>query len=292
MHTSSNLSDHTAVVTGANAGLGFHSALTLARQGARVVIACRSEDKGHSARQRILAEVPQAQLDVIPLDLSEIASVKRFAMQFYRQHHQLDILMNNAGVVNLESLQRNAVGQELHMATNHLGHFALTAELMPALLNGPHPRVVTLSSGGYKVGQVHYDDFNWEKRPYHRMKAYGDSKLANLLFTLQLQRYFEQKGSSALSLAAHPGLTATERQQSIGIGGWLAHWLATPVAQGCRPQLLAATHPDVVPGGFYGPKYGLWGPPALKSPDPKIVTTSLAKSLWLYSEELTNSRFP
>lgn len=178
------------------------------------------------------------------------------------------------------------------MATNHLGHFALTGLLMDALLRAPQARVVTLSSGGYKFGTIDFDDFSWRQRPYHPMKAYGDSKLANLLFTLELQQYFVDKGSKALSVAAHPGLTGTERQQSIGMGGWLTHSLAVPVAKGVRPQLMAATSPHVIPAGFYGPKFALWGAPALQKLKPEVLEQSRRQRLWRYSEVLSGVQFP
>jgi NAD(P)-dependent dehydrogenase (short-subunit alcohol dehydrogenase family) len=287
-----DLAGKTAIITGGNVGLGFKSALELSRKGVEVVIACRSAEKGEEAIARIKAELPSARLQVITLDLLDRDSIRHFADQFQHHHARLHILMNNAGVVNLPELHRTSEGWEMHMATNHLGHFALTGMLAPMLLATEKARVVTLSSGAYRSGTVDFEDFHWQKRPYSRMSAYGDSKLANLVFAHQLQRYFEQAGVDALSVSAHPGLTATERQQSIGIGGRLARWMASPVAKGCRSQLLAATATDIQAGDFWGPKFGIWGPPSRISLKPGTVTDSLAQKLWDHSAELTGISYP
>lgn len=287
----SDLTGKTAIVTGANAGLGFKSSLELARKQAHVILACRSLENGQTAIQRIKQELPQASLETISLDLSNLASVHQFAETFHTKHHQLDLLLNNAGVVNLEHLQHNSAGQEMHMAVNHLGHFALTGLLSESLIHTPHARVVTLSSGGYKAGTIDFDDFKWKKRTYSRTKAYGDSKLANLLFMHSLQTYFDTQGSNALSVAAHPGLTGTERQQSIGIGGWLSHCLASPVEKGVQPQLMAATSQQTKARDFYGPRWGIWGNPHKIGLDQKAQDAHLAKQLWDYSLELTGVKF-
>ncbi|BDY06964.1 oxidoreductase [Ferrimonas sp. YFM] len=281
-----------AVVTGGNIGLGFESSLQLARAGALVVIACRDNDKGERARTRILHHLPRAQVEVLPLDLTCAETIDRFSQAFAARHPRLDLLLNNAGVVNLESLRHTHTGREMHMATNHLGHFALTGRLMPQLLAAPQARVVTVSSGGYKWGVIDFDDLDWHTRPYHRVKSYGDSKLANLLFMDELQRRFEALGSTALSLAAHPGLTATERQQSIGIGGRLSRCLATPVSKGVRPQLVAATAPEARGGDFWGPAFGLWGAPKRHSLKAEILDREISQRLWSLSEQLTGVHYP
>lgn len=287
-----NLTGKVAIVTGSNVGLGYKSAVEFARNGAHVILSCRSEEKAVIAKQRLKQEIPSAQLDSIVLDLVNSDSIQAFADQFYAKHNTLDILINNAGVVNLASLQRAPSGHEMHMATNHLGHFALTGLLSEALLATPDARVVTLSSGGYKVGVIDFDDFKWEKRPYHRIKSYGDSKLANVLFTLELQRYFDQyHPNKALSVAAHPGLTGTERQQSIGVGGWLSRVMASPVEKGVLPQLRAATDLQVQAGDFYGPRFGIWGCPTQEQFNKKALDESLAKQLWEYSEQETGVKF-
>ncbi|PSW10313.1 short-chain dehydrogenase [Photobacterium rosenbergii] len=287
-----DLTGKTAIVTGGNTGLGFKTTLELARNAAKVVLACRNEEKGKAAINRLRQTLPEAELDVISLDLTCRQSIENFVHQVTSRYSQLDILVNNAGVVNLAQRQTTPEGFEMHMATNHLGHFALTGRLLPALLSADHARVVTVSSGGYKYGTINFDDFNWQQRPYHRVKAYGDSKLANLLFSYQLQRYFDSIGANAMSVAAHPGLTGTERQQTIGVGGVFSRSLASSVDNGCRSQLLAATAPNIKPQGLYGPRYGIWGSPALHKASPKYVNAALAQQLWDFSEDITGVRFP
>jgi len=287
-----DLSGKVAVVTGGNIGLGFQSSLQLSKNVATVIIACRSKDKGQRAVERILQKQPSAKLDVIELDLCDLKSVAQFSQQFSQRYAQLDILLNSAGVVNLAERSLSSAGHEMHMATNHYGHFALTLALFPQILNSPSARVVTVSSAGYKAGEIRFDDLDWHQREYNRIKSYGDSKLANLLFTEKLQRVFEALGSTAISVAAHPGLTGTERQQSIGVGGALARFLASPVEKGVRPQLLAATSAAVVGGDFYGPRFGLGG--AVKNNAQVIskLDKSLADELWRHSCETCEIKSP
>lgn len=280
-----------ALITGGNTGLGFKTALELARKGASVIIACRSIEKGQDAIHRIRDEVPDAQAKVLSLNLIDRHSIEDFSTSFHREYSRLDLLFNNAGVVNLETLQHTQEGYEKHFATNHLGHFALTGRLFSTLVDTPHARVITLSSGGAKVGTIDFDDLDWHKRPYNRGRCYGDSKLANLLFMRSLQKRFDKAGASALSVAAQPGLTATERQQSIGIGGWLSRWLATPVEQGVRPQLRAATDPNVKPCEYYGPKRLIWGPAVRHTLDHKVLDDEVAERLWSVSEQRTGILF-
>ena len=286
-----NLKSKIAIVTGGNIGLGYKSSLELARKGAIVVIACRSEEKGRRAIESIKMEIPNTTCDVIPLDLLNKDSIKQFSATFNNRYKQLDILLLNAGVVNLENLQRSTDGNEMHMATNHLGNFALTGRLFKVLKDTDDSRVVIVSSLAYKSGVIDFDDFTWERRTYDRFKAYGDSKLANLLFMTELQKTFKRVGSSAISVAAHPGLTGTERQQSIGIGGVIARWIASPVSKGCLSQLLAATEPSVKACEFYGPKYGLIGPPRLQKVKSQLLNEDLSKKLWSLSEDLTGIRY-
>ena len=179
----------------------------------------------------------------------------------------------------------------MHMATNHLGHFALTGRLFPTLIAADKARVVSVSSLAYRTGTIDFDDLDWQNREYNRFKSYGDSKLANLLFMKQLQKVFASAGATAISVAAHPGLTATDRQQTIGAGGFIAHWIASPVSKGCLPQLLAATEPSVKAGEFYGPKYGLWGFPSVQKIKPGVLNPDVAKKLWRVSEDLTHVKY-
>ncbi len=287
-----DLTHKTALVTGGNVGLGFESSFQLAKHGANVIIACRSAQKGENARQKILQKIPEAAVKHLSLDLCDSKSIKDFSQRFSTEHSQLDILLNNAGVVNLEQLSHSPEGHEMHMATNHYGHFSLTLQLLPHLLKSPAARVVTVSSGAYKAGEIRFDDLDWRQREYSRMKSYGDSKLANLLFTEKLQRVFEQLGSSAVSVAAHPGLTGTERQQSIGIGGAIAHFLASPVKKGVRSQLLAATGHSVKGGDFYGPRFGIGGAPKNLRRAIEELDKKLADRLWKLSCEVCSLKSP
>lgn len=288
----SDLSGSVAFVTGANRGLGFASTVELARNGAAVVMACRSQKSAENAAERVRAEVPDAQLDIVEVDLADTGESKaRCAAEVSEKHSRLDILLNNAGLVNLETLERNSDGIELQMAVNHFGHFATVGALFDLLATTPGARVVTLSSAAYRAGDLDLDDLGWHEREFDRQKMYGASKLANLLFVAELQSRVEAAGLDIMSVAAHPGLTGTERQQSEGIGGRLTRWVATPVAKGVRHQLYAATGSDIRGGDFIGPKLGLWGPPAKLTVKPPLVPADAAK-LWEISQEITGYAFP
>ena len=287
-----DLHDRTAVVTGGNVGLGFRSALELGRKGATVLIACRSLDKGNAAAERIRAEIPAARLHAVALDLTDPVSIEHCAGEVASRTKRLDILLNNAGVVNLPALQRTPAGHEMHMATNHYGHFALTGLLFPMLAATPGARVVTVTSMSWRLGTIDFDDLDWRKRPYSRGKSYGDSKLANLLFVRTLQSRLDTAGAEALALAAHPGLTGTERQQSTGLGGRFARHLASPVDSGVRPQLRAATDPAAGKRDFYGPRFGLRGPACRISIGVKATDDALAERLWEVTENITGVRYP
>ena len=281
-----DLSGKHAIVTGGNVGLGFRSALELAKAGATVAIGCRRPDAGEAAIELITSAVPSANVVCIKLDLVDLDSVKAFAEDYTARCDRLDILLNNAAVVNLPTLQHTEQGHEMHMATNHYGHFALTRHLFPCITSTIGARVVTVSSTAYKAGEICFDDMAWRRREYHRIKTYGDSKLANLLFTRSLQRRFEEAGCDAISVAAHPGLTGTERQQSIGIGGWFTKVIASPVEIGVAPQLRAATDPNVKKCEYYGPRFGLRGAPVPEKLKGDAVDDVLAEELWQFTDEL------
>lgn len=287
-----NLTGKTAIITGGNTGLGYEITKQLAAKGAEVIIACRTKTKGLQALSSIQKEIStEIKGHVIPLDLTDLKSIHNFNTNFNRDHKRLDLLINNAGVVNLKSRQTTKTGLEMHMATNHLGHFALTGLLYETIKATPKARVVTMSSGGHKAGQIDFDDINWEKRPYSRTKSYGDSKLANLLFMKRLQDKFQTEQCNALSVGAHPGLSATERQQTIGIGGIITKLLAQPVWKGALPALRAATDPIVEPGSYYGPQYGIAGYPTEASMHASVNDLALAYRLWEYSEEITGIKY-
>lgn len=278
------------VITGGNAGLGYQMSLEMAKKNATVVIACRSREKGQKAVQSIQQAIGnKADLHVIQLDLADLRSVKQFSEEFKSRFDKLDILINNAGVVNLKDRQETPTGLEMHMATNHYGHFALTKYLLPIILKTENARVVTMSSGSYRFGTIDFDDLNWNKRKYNRGSCYGDSKLANMLFMKKLQRLFEEKGISAISVAAHPGLSATERQQTIGIGGKLSKIMAQPVYMGALPALLAATDSNVHGGTYYGPRWKIRGYPRLEKLNSIVEDRQLADRLWETSEMIIKS---
>lgn len=284
-----DLTGRVALVTGGNAGLGFKTSLELARCGARVFIACRSTSKGARACEAIWKVHPSAEVTPIQLDLLDLESVAACAATLRSHTDRLDLLINNAGVVNLPELRHTPDGHEMHMATNHFGHFALTGHLYALLVATPDARVVTLSSGGHRWGTIDFDDLDWRQRPYHRIKAYGDSKLANLYFMRSLQARFEAAGATALSVAAHPGLTGTERQQSEGVGGLLSKLLASPVEKGVRPQLFAATDARVRGGDFFGPRWGMRGGP---HPVELSLDDTIGDALWAHSEAATGVHYP
>lgn len=285
----------TAVVTGANSGLGFHTALELARHGQTVVLACRDLDKAATAAERIDKEVPGARTIVARLDLADLASVRAFAAEFATVHAGLDVLVNNAGVMAIPH-QRTADGFEMQFGTNHLGHFALTGLLMDALRARPSSRVVTVSSLVHLIGTIHFDDPQQERR-YSKWVAYGQSKLANLLFALELDRRARRAGIDLVSVAAHPGYADTNLQSRgpmladrpvtarvMDLGNRL---LAQSAAQGALPSLYAATAPDVNGGEFFGPSLGLRGYPVRCPASPAARNVGTAERLWSLSEELT-----
>jgi len=282
-----NLEGKVVIVTGGNKGLGYKSALELSKKGAEVIIACRNKELGEKAKAKILSEVTHATIDIMVLDLISKDSIKNFADTFMKHYKRLDILLNNAGVVSLENYRTNDDGIEMHMATNHLGHYMLTGYLMPLIKKTKDARIVTVTSGGYKFGEIDFEDFNWTNRDYDRVKAYSASKLANILFMKELQKRLTKAGIQAISLSSQPGLTATERQQSIGMGGSFSKMMASSVDTGCSPQLAAATEPSLKGSSLLGPKILLWGPPALQKITHYGTDDVLARKLWQYTENLT-----
>ncbi len=286
-----------AVVTGANSGLGLQIALELARRGARVVLACRDTRKGDDAAARIRGTAPGAEIEVARLDLADLSSVHGFADWHGEHHDGLDLLVNNAGVMALPH-RRTADGFEMQFGTNHLGHFALTGLLLPALLVRPAARVVTMSSGAHQMGRFNFDDLQRERR-YQRWMAYGQSKLANLLFAFELARRAALAGLDLTSVAAHPGYAATNLQtagaqmEGSGLKERLAvlgnKVFAQSDAQGALPALYAATMPDVVGGEYFGPDGtgGMRGNPTRVSTNKAARDPELAERLWTASEGLT-----
>jgi protochlorophyllide reductase len=280
-----------AVVTGANSGLGYQTALALAMAGAKVILACRDLGKAETAQASIRALAPAAEVSVLPLDLADLASVARFADSFSSQHDRLDLLINNAGLMAVDQ-SRTKDGFETQLGVNHLGHFALTARLLPVLLTTPGARIASMSSLGHRGGHLDIDDLMFERRGYNRWQAYFQSKLANLLFTAELQRRLSEAGSTAIAVAAHPGVARTNLgSQGNGITNRLTRVgmpiTAPSAASGALPMLRAATGPDVLGGQFYGPRWMLLGHPALETPSSQARDDASARDLWKASAELT-----
>jgi NAD(P)-dependent dehydrogenase (short-subunit alcohol dehydrogenase family) len=287
-----------AVVTGANSGLGLVTARELARANAHVVIACRNTAKGEQALATIGSAVPGARAEVQQLDLADLGSVRDFAARVAESHERVDLLINNAGV--MAPPRRTTVdGFESQLGTNHLGHFALTGLLLPRLLAAPHPRVVTLSSAAHGIGRINFDDLQGERR-YHRWRAYGQSKLANLLFCFELQHRASAGGTDLESMAAHPGYAATNLQTAgpeVAAERWGMAVANRVIAQsadmGALPTLYAATVPDLPGGTFVGP--GAWrgmrGYPRVTSAGAHAYDTGTAIRLWDVSEELTGVHY-
>jgi NAD(P)-dependent dehydrogenase (short-subunit alcohol dehydrogenase family) len=291
-----------AVVTGANSGIGWHTALELARHGARVVLACRDVARGEGALSRIRAAVPEADVRLRQLDLADLASVRTFADQLLDEEPGLDILVNNAGVMAVPQRRISADGFEMQLAVNHLGHFALTGLLLPALLApaaGP-ARVVSVSSMVHRRGRIDLADLQGE-RSYQPWTAYAQSKLANLLFAQELHR---RAGGAVISVAAHPGWAATELVSNgpvVGAPGAVGRararvmtamtgLAAQPAAAGAWPSLYAATMPDVRGGEYFGPdRFGGWrGHPVRATATDSAYDVDVAAALWRASQELTS----
>ena len=280
------LSGKTAVVTGANSGLGYETAVALARHGAHVVLACRDEGRGNEALQRVRGDVPQASVELSLLDLADLTSVRKFAEAYAGERDHLDILVNNAGVMALDTRRATADGFEMQLGTNHLGHYALTGLLLPQLQARPGGRVVSVTSFGHKVGRMNFDDLQWE-RSYRKWLAYGRSKLANLLFTFELDRRARAAGSSLIAAVAHPGYANTNLQSGTSFQ-W-SNFMAQSAADGALPQLYAATAPDVQGGEFFGPGGFMEqrGAPKRVKAAKKGYDTESARRLWEVSEQLT-----
>ena len=284
-------SGRTAVVTGANSGIGFETARALAAKGARVALACRSEEKGRDAERRLRAAVPDADVSFEPLDLGSLASVRRFAEKLSAGEARLDLLVNNAGVM-MPPYGKTADGFETQLGTNHLGHFALTGLLLDRLRRAPAARVVNVSSLAHFWGSIGFDDLQSE-RSYNPTRAYGQSKLANLLFTRELQRRFEVARIDALSAAAHPGSTRTELQRHSGMMHAIVAVFSQTPPEGALPTLRAATAPDVRGGDYFGPSgfAGCIGPPGPARSSPRSKDAAAALRLWNVSEQLTGVSF-
>lgn len=306
MHwTSDDIPDLTgklAVVTGATGGLGLETALALAGKGAEVVLAGRNPTKGADALDRIREAFPNARIRFEQVDLGRLADVAAFSERMLRDGRPIDILINNAGVMALPDRQTTADGHEMQFGTNYLSHFALTARLLP-LLKAGQARVVQLASIAHKGGRIRLDDLNHE-RGYRSWPVYQQSKLAMLMFALELQRRSDMQGWGLTSVAAHPGFARTDliangpAQGGGSLFGAVTRLLEGFVSHsaqdGALPILMAATEPDVTPGGYYGPQgfMDLKGPPGPARTRPQALDKTVAARLWAASEQLTGVSFP
>ncbi|NOU78083.1 SDR family NAD(P)-dependent oxidoreductase [Paenibacillus sp. LMG 31459] len=288
-----------AIVTGTG-GIGYETALELAKNGAEVILAGRNAAKGAESVKKIRSSVPSANIRFEELDLASLESVQAFGARMNKERHSLDLLINNAGVMTPPTRKITKDGFELQFGTNYLGHFALTAHLMPLLRKGNKPRVISLGSVAHRSGSIHFDDLQFERR-YHAMKAYAQSKIAMIMFALELQRRSDASGWGLLSLPAHPGVSRTELILN-GSGpnssaGMLRRLLGPvffqPAAQGALPTLFAATSPDAKSGTYYGPgrlseTRGLPKPGKIA---PQGLDAAVAARLWEVSIQLTHVDF-
>lgn len=297
-----DLRGRTALVTGANSGIGLETARALAARGAHVVMACRSEAKARAAMEAIIAAQPGASLEFLALNLADLDSVREAAAQFRRRHARLDLLCNNAGVMGHPSVQLTPQGFEMQLGTNHIGHFALAAGLVEPLAAATAPRVIAVSSVAHRVAR----DFDLEDPAYARTRywhfaAYGRSKLANLLFVLELNRRARAEGLKLKAAAAHPGYSATNITSGTNQAGNVVKDFAVrfgnaligmPPAKGALPTLYAATAADIDGGEFIGPggPFELWGAPARLQPSALARDAALAAALWRKSEQWTGVR--
>ncbi|MCV7345183.1 SDR family NAD(P)-dependent oxidoreductase [Mycolicibacterium rhodesiae] len=292
--TSADIPDQTgrtAVITGANTGLGYETARALAAKGAHVVLAVRNLDKGKAAADLIVRRYPGADVSVQELDLTSLTSIRAAADELRARHDRIDLLINNAGVM-MTPKQTTQDGFELQFGTNHLGHFALTGLLLDRVLAAPGSRVVTISSNGHRFGSIRFDDLQSE-RSYDRTRAYGQSKLANLLFTYELQNRLA--ATDTIAVAAHPGSSATELGRNLPkVVEWGFGLTVQRSEMGALPQLRAATDPTVRGGQYYGPGglLQMRGYPKLVSSNRRSHDVAAQKRLWAVSEELTGVTYP
>lgn len=299
--TTQDLPDQTGrtiVVTGANSGLGARSAEALAAKGARVLLACRNAAKAAVARDAVAAVATGPEPEVVALDLSDLDSVAACAAGLAETVDHIDVLVDNAGVMALPELTRTKQGFEMQFGTNHLGHFALTGQVLPLLRRAEAPRVVSVSSMGHRPGSIRWDDPNWERGTYRAWPAYFQTKLANLLFTAELARQAAEAGSDLLAAAAHPGASHTQLATNgpatgsavMRVGSRISdRFFSQSDAMGALPQLYAATMPDVQPNDYFGPDGFLEqrGHPKRVGRTAKAASAEDARRLWSISEELT-----
>ena len=287
-----DLSNKTILVTGANSGIGLEAVKLFAANGAQVIMACRNASKAQAAAEQVMAETAGASLEIMALDLADLASVKEFAQEVSGRFDKVDVLLNNAGLM-APPLQRTKDGFEIQFGTNHLGHFALTGQLLPVLETAPAPRIVQISSVVHRGGKIMWDNLNAEKS-YWRWPFYAQSKLANLIFARELHRRLLAAGSPIRAFAAHPGYSATHLQDTVPGGGLFNAMIAQPAEMGCLPGVMAATSADVQAGEYYGPDgklLELRGYPAKAYARRIADNPEVAQRLWQVSEDMTGVHY-
>jgi NAD(P)-dependent dehydrogenase (short-subunit alcohol dehydrogenase family) len=281
------------IVTGSSSGIGYETARVLANKQASVIIAVRNLDKGNKALAKIIQQNKDADVRVMELDLANLASVKNFAENFQKNYSRLDLLINNAGVM-IPPYSKTKDGFELQFGTNHLGHFALTGQLLKLLISTQGSRIVNVSSGAHNFGKLDFDDLNWEKRNYAQWTAYGDSKLANLYFTYELDRKLKEQGINTVVTASHPGWTATELQRTAGdVMKYLNGIFAQDITMGALPTLRAAIEEGLKGGEYFGPNgfMEISGYPVKVESNQLSKDRAIAQKLWVVSEQLTSVKF-
>lgn len=284
-----------ALVTGANSGLGLEIARVLSQRGAKVVLGCRNPSKAEQAKADIEATGGHG-VAIVAINLADLCSVEAAAEQVLAEHDRLDLLANNAGLMAVDQ-STTADGFETQLGVNHLGHFALTMRLLPLLDATPGARIVTMSSMGHRMGRIDLDDLQYTRRRYDRWLVYSQSKLANLLFTAELDRRLREVGSTTKALTAHPGASRTDLgAEGTGITNRLMGVAAIvgsqPAAAGALPFLRAATDPAATGGEFYGPHLMVRGRPIRETPSRRARNSADARGLWQRSEQFTGLRFP
>jgi NAD(P)-dependent dehydrogenase (short-subunit alcohol dehydrogenase family) len=293
-----NLKGKDVIITGSSSGIGLEAAKVLAVKGAAVTLAVRNVEKAKRIIEKFHSENPDAAMTVMHLDLTDLKSIKDFADHYMSHHDLLHLLINNAGVM-IPPLRKTRDGFESQFGTNHLGHFALTGRLLPLLLGTPHSRIVTTSSLAARKGKIYFDNLDGSKG-YERMNFYRQSKLANLLFAIELQHRLGQAGTSTISVACHPGISVSNLM-SRGSGKETSRLLkkmmrivAQPARKGALPTLYAATNPDLIGGEYIGPDGpgNRKGNPVQSNDASKLFNTELSEKLWQVSESLTGVKFP
>ena len=293
-----DLTGKVIIVTGANTGLGYEATKIFAKNNATVIMACRSLDRANTAKFQILEEYKKSNLITMELDLGSLKSIEGFVDEFNKQFNRLDVLLNNAGIMTVP-FGKTEDGFELQNGVNHLGHFAITAQLFETIKNTPNSRIVNVSSLAHRQGKMDFDNYLFEKGSYGKMKSYSKSKLSNMLFTYELDRRIKAKGLSVKVLAAHPGVSSTDLGRYIATKGSsnpflkFALKLGQPAHLGTLPEVRAALDEKAISGQFYGPKSltQMKGKPVIVKSNKRSHSVDDAKRLWALSEKLTNLAF-